>query len=241
MHAERDIRGTRFEVSTSGFDETLQLVAGDPYGVGLRIPFTPTPPQPTGNQLRYMFLLARHRVPMGVKLRLVGMRQLLTIGMFVPRQSNTDQQPVFFPAELEVTSPQWRFSDGQVTWYVRRLPPLLNKVNQPQESDSFAFREADTPALLFESVTSFAGGGSPIVGYVPPYGGEVRGVPLDPTLNSLHDIRFPWREDQAWSSLDIECEGPCDIALFALVTQTNPNTRVSLQIPQKQINCCPVS
>ncbi len=282
-------RGTRREQTTVGFDANLQNVGSDPYGspywVGQTI--QPTPP-PNGS--RYLYLLALSRFGAHRKARLVGMRQLVTIGQYIPFTVSTTaaggqtlptspinvastagfppagialittsagvQKVMYtgltptsitgatggvgviapgalvqavianYPLEHEVTTPFWKFVDGNISWHLRRVGPLYqNTTATTKNAESMQFLYGQTPALLFQNTPSDVGG------YVPPYGGQPPGNALIPDLATFHDIRFPWWSNQAWRSLDIEIEGPCDIALFASVLQTDPTTRTPLVIP----------
>jgi len=285
------MRGTRHELTTVGFDENLQNVGSDPYRspywVGQRIPaFNP----PNGS--RYLFLLALARFGAHTKGRLVGIRQLVTIGQNIPVFIDTTiapasngltlPQPVInaatagfpsngtilvttsagvqvvsytgitptsftgtaggtgvmstggliqavianYPLELEVTSPFWKFVDGNISWHLRRVGPLYqNTTATTRNAEGLQFLYGQTPALLFQRAPADLGG------YNPPYGGQPPGNVLVPDLATFHDLRFFWKTDDAWSSLDIEFEGPCDIALFASVKQTDPTTRTPLVIP----------
>jgi hypothetical protein len=218
------MRGSRLELSTVGFDENLQNVGSDPYRspywVGQRIPSAP--PQ---NGSRYLFLLAIKRIDAHRKIRLVGMRQLVTIGQYV--QVVVDEQVVAsYPIELEVTSPYFKFPDANISWHLRRVPPMYQNVTaNTNNCESRQFRYGQSPALLFENPTTDAGE------YLPPYGGQPPGNILVPDLATFHDLRFPWRNSQVWQELDVEIEGPCDVALFASVKQTDPNSRTPLIVP----------
>ena len=289
------MRGTRHELSTVGFDENLQIVGSDPYGspywVGQRIPATPPP-----NGSRYLFLLALARFGAHTKGRLVGMRQLVTIGQNIPVFVSTTIAPASngqalpqavinvastagfppggtalvttssgvqvvsytgitptsitgaaggvgvmstgglvqvvvanYPLELDVRSPFWKFVDGNISWHLRRVPPMYQNVTANLgNAESMQFLYGQTPALLFQQTPSDVGG------YVPPYGGQPPGNILVPDLATFHDLRFHWKSDRAWESIDVEIEGPCDVALFASVKQTTVSgvsARTPLIIP----------
>jgi hypothetical protein len=210
------MRGTRYEISTSGLDPALQGVWSDPfggvYGVGLRVAQTLPTVRTYKNRLLYMLAFARfgaHR-----KVRLVGVRQLLTIAALLP--TGEGSQPYIL--EKQVTSPTWHFTDATWSWHVMRVPPGRNPKSHPSNADGVAFQYATAPALLFQTDPNEAG-------YKPPWAGRPIGTPVTPVLGNLHDIRFPWVDDRAPRSLDVEIEGPCDIVMFASGQQTNPDTR----------------
>jgi hypothetical protein len=216
------MRGSRYEVLTTGFDSSRQGVGSDPdqsgYNVGLRVPSVAT--SPTN---RYTMALAQARFGGNRKARLVGMRQLVTIGQFVAN----DAQGSKYPLELQVTAPWWSFTDGNISWHLRRIPIPTYQTANTGNTEGKQFLYSRTPALLF-STAGLADG----TGYVPPFGGKIPGVPLVAELGTFRDLRTQWSSDNAWYDLDIEIEGPCDIILFASVKQTDPATRGTLVLPE---------
>lgn len=219
MIGTRCKRGTRFEVSTNTRDPSLQLVYADPYGsltqLGLSVPAAiPSfyPATPWAN--RYLALLVSVKFVNGEVARLVGMRQRVLIG-----ETDTTDSGSSWLAYQAQTTPEWHFSDANVSWHLRRVPLeqiYTSNVNNAAES---MFRTAQTPAILYENAPGQAGG------YGPPNGGLPPGNVLIPEFGDFHDLRFPWADDRAWDSLDIECRGPCAINLYASIQQTNPDTR----------------
>jgi hypothetical protein len=211
------MRGYRYEISTSGFDPALQGVWSDPYGgtanVGLMIPqVLPTVRDP---QHRLLFELAFIRLGAGRKVRLVGLRQLLTIAALVPQTGGGTPPPYIF--EKQVETPFWHFSDAAVSWHVMHVPPGSNPKYSKSNADSIAYRYATGSALLFEKNPNLAS-------YVPPNGGRPLGTPVSSSLGNLHDIRWPWTKHPQ-HSMDVEIEGPGDIVFYASVQQTNSITR----------------
>jgi hypothetical protein len=208
-------------------DQDLQLVGSDPsggpYNTGLRVPATAAQGDIPAN--RYMMMLAMARFNANQKARLVGIRQLVTIGAYIPSNSE-DPTACTYPLELEVTSSMWHFVDANITWYLQRIPPMKFYTSSNSNTDGEIKLYSPTPALLFQNAIGDAGG------YVPPNGGIPYGTPLISGLSALHDLRFGWRSNQAWDSIDIEIEGPCDIALFASIQQTDPETRCGLVLPE---------
>jgi hypothetical protein len=119
-----------------------------------------------------------------------------------------------FPFEFEVTSPFWRFTDGNVSWHITRYPqtdPPPSTLNK----DGVQFEYSLAPARLIQLAD----------GITPPNGGRPYGMSLTGDLGCIHDIRHPWRSGHAWDSLRVEICGPCDIVFYASVLQTNPATR----------------
>jgi hypothetical protein len=218
------MRGIRYEVSTSGFDPALQGVWSDPYsgvyGVGLVVPqVLPIVRDP---QHRLLFELAFLRIGAGRKVRLVGIRQLLTIAALLPQPSvETTPPPYIF--EKQVTTPFWHFTDATVSWHVMRVPPGNNPKYNKANADGVAYRYATGSALLFEKNPN-----SP--SYQPPNGGRPLGSPVSPSLGNMHDIRWPWVADHAQDCMNVEIEGPCDIVFYASMQQTDPNSRTTTPI-----------
>lgn len=207
---------TRFEVGAVGRDPYLQLVGADPFG-------TPLSPYTTGIQIptataapgRYLFALCGRTFQQGQRARLVGIRQGIELLGTVAVEGG-----ILFPYTLEQVSPWWRFLDGNISWHITRIgyPNRYKPLNGPADSDGFIFRYSLAPALLYETPVLGAG-------YVPPNGGRPVGDPLRGDLGCIHDLRWNWRDDHAWSSLDVEFEGPCDVIFWASVLQTDPATR----------------
>ena len=215
------LRGSKTEVSSVGFDTSLQGVGSDPngsgYNVGIRVPSATL----DGIQNRYMFMLAKVKVNAFEKVRLTGIRQLVTIGLLVPNGSGSTATN--YPLEFNVTSPFWRFTDGNISWHLRRVPPGFQSTANIYNAEGLQFMDSQTPSLLYSNSPTEAGG------YAPP--GRIPGVPLLGQFGTFYDLRFGWRNDQAATSLDTEIEGPCEIALYASIDQTDPSTRATLVVP----------
>lgn len=222
MDTTRARRGTRFEITSSARDPNLQLVPADPYGsltqLGIPIPSTVPSGAAYPWQNRYTFLLGITGFVQGETARLVGLRQRLLIGQYNDggEGAGAFKYPVFLP----VTTPEWHFIDATVSWHVRRLAVEPSYTANANNAAELMYRTAQMAALLYEQAPS-AGG------YLAPYGGQIPGDPFVSDLGNFHDLRFPWTSDRAWDSLDVEVRGPCLIAFFASVAQTNPSTRVA--------------
>lgn len=225
----------RFEIATSGFDENLQGIFSDPYGgtssVGLRIPALPTSNPSGGPGNRYLFNLCSFSLGEGAKGRILGYRQLVTLGYSQPTDGGAP-----YNVEFEVTSPFWRFPDGNISWHLQRLGPLDAptgvQTQGPNDVRNFKYKWCDTPALLYQSATLVSPQYVTLTAYTPPNGGRPWGRPLrNGQQGTFLDLRARWRSSQAWSSLDIPFEGPDVIAFQASVRQTNFDTRPSLAPP----------
>lgn len=228
----------RIEIASAGIDEEVALVGSDPYGglssVGLRVPFLASTQGDTRS--RYLFMLSTFTVPEGRRARLIGFRQLLTIGAV--------QNPTSTPRiiEKEVVSPFFKFTNGNVSWHLRQmaltepfqpLRPGLTRfmavVTPPAPLvplQNLAWKMSDTPALLFQSVTT------PnldpfyvdLTAYQAPNAGRPWGRDLA-GLGNFHDLRTKWRDGNGWTSLNETIEGPARVAFFASVFQTNAGAR----------------
>lgn len=220
------------EISSSGPDEYLQLIGGDPFGgstaVGLRVPTLALPN-------RYLFNGCALSIGEGAKARILGYRQLVTIGQ-AGVGAGESSTPRF--VEQEITSPVFRFQDGNV-WMGLRLLGGPNAQGVPLQTPvpalppaGASFRWSMSSALLYESLT-LPGGNDyyvDLTAYVAPNSGRPWGQPIQSGSDWL-SLQTPWRTHGAWHALDIGVEGPDTIAILVSVLQTNPSTRRALQLP----------
>ena len=226
----------RFEIASTGIDESLQGLSSDPYGsvpptsFALRIPpaLNLGTPQP-----RYEFCLAS-RIVQG-KTRVRGIRQLLTIGI-----SSSVGSVLDYPVRCNVQTPFWRFVDGNVSWHLVKEPATVDSTKLVA-TDSWNWTYGPTgkgPAMLYQSFTnsSVNPNGAPTVyfenltAYTPPLVTPSRRQPVAGCGN-LHSIRFPWDDPTAWNSLEEEVVGNWRISLYASVLQSNPVTRAITSLP----------
>lgn len=213
------------EVATTGIDEWLQGIGGDPFGgsssVGLRIPTLAT----TSRASRYLFNLASFSIPSGTKAKIVGYRQLLTLGAVVSAAGA--ETPGRF-TELEVTSPFFRLPNGNVSWHIQRLGPPNNQGFPERAANTgdlrcFVQDYANAPALLYFDYTIPPGDAFyvDVTSYVAPNDGKPWGTPLRAgQQTTFYDLRTPWRDAHSWSSLDMDLEGPDTVSFFASVWQS---------------------
>jgi hypothetical protein len=227
------------EISSTGPDEFLQLIGGDPFGgssaAGLRVPTLALPAVAGTANNRYLFNGCAFSIGEGGKARILGYRQLVTIGQ-ADVGSGEGPQPRF--VEQEVTSPLWRFSDGNV-WMGLRYNGGPNAQGIPLQTpapylppNGTAFRFGMSPSLLYENLTLPVGDSFyvDLTAYTPPSAGRPWGQPIQSGCDWL-SLQTPWRTHGAWHSLDIEVEGPDTVAVFISVLQTNPDTRQALSTP----------
>lgn len=226
------------EISSSGPDEFLQLLGGDPFGgstaVGMRVP-TLALANADRALNRYLFTGCAYSIGEGAKARVLGYRQLVTIG-----QANVGAGEASTPrfVEQEVLSPSWRFQDGNVWMGLRQAggpnwqgaaTPSPVPGNPPRGT---SFQSAMAPSLLYESITLPAGDTiyPDLTAYVPPNRGRPWGEPIQ-SGNDWLSLQTNWRTWGAWHSMDLEVEGPDTIAIFISVLQSNPETRQALAVP----------
>jgi hypothetical protein len=223
-----------FELSASGIDDQLVGMSsspwgGTPEGAGLRIP--PVPTTDTGDPAlrpRYLFCLATRTTH--APTTLIGCRQGLTLGCDL----NEGDAP-FRPIELQVTTPDWKFVDGNVSWHIVKERNARPRNQRPlTDTQNWSQTWSDGPAMLYQTFTNafVNANGAPVLymrgleTYTPP---PTQGVwlPVAEDLKSFYDIRFPQTASQAWNAFGpgIPIETGERITFYASVLQTNPATR----------------
>lgn len=219
---------TRTQQASAGIDEFAQGLTTDPFAslsaTGLRVPGLLPISEGATLPSRYLFQLASLGISSEERVCIRGIRQLLEIGLAQPQEGLSA-----YPTILPVTTPNWHFVDGNVSWHLMRIPIRNRPRIPPTNADSFIFRNAfpgASGALLYESATFPAGHvnaqGRPdfyvnMTSYVPPNAGQPYGTPLLPTI---HEIRYPWWSPHSSDSLKLIVEGPCYVVLFASVLQS---------------------
>lgn len=223
----------RFEITSRGIDDSLQGRSGDPYGgtswTGLRVPAFVNSPS-----TRYLFQLAMFQLSEGARARIVGMRQGYSLGF---RQANTRA------VEQWVEDPLFKLPDGNISWHLRKMPigfPFLPRpgtfspaIGFPSPLQSFQFEVSDTSALLYQAAAFGAPTGfyTSLSSYTPPNRGMPWGEPIGGDLGTFFDLKSKWQSGNDWTALDVPVEGPCNIAFYCSVLQTNPATRPPLLPP----------
>lgn len=205
----------RLELATVGFDDFAGL-AGDPWGganrTGIRLPALPG--------VMYRVLGASAQLDEGDVV--THLRQFLTIGAQVPGNSDEPSSPPSYAVEKDVTSPTWRFPDGWSVWTITLEPLRPPRVRAGQfDSQSFAYDDSDSPALLYETA-AFAGGATApgylgLTGYTPP---AMRGT----VAMVFRDMRNPWALLHP-KEFRIPIVRPTKVRVYCDVLQTNPGTR----------------
>lgn len=230
-------RRNRFDLSSSGVDEALQGFTSDPYGggfpqgYGLRIPpVLPGGPVSPALRPRYLFCLATRT--MTKRTRLLGIRQGLTIG--INFLASTPERPL----ELNVTTPGFRFVDGNVSWHLVSEPNTRPRNQKPStDANNWSFLWSDGPAMLYQTFANTTVNpttGAPLIynlgltAYTPPNISS-GWKPLYGNLGKFYDIRFPANADLSLEmKLDINRNER--VSLYASVLQTDP------AFPPRQVN-----
>lgn len=227
----------RYELTATGIDDALIGMSSDPWSQGapqaegLRVPPVVEGAHGIIDRPRFLFCLAT-RVIMK-PCRLVGIRQGVTIGMDLANGT-----PPFRPIELFVTTPSFKFSDGNISWHLvyednaRPTPHELDIRN----TNNWMFEVSDGPAMLYETFTNGVVGpnGDPLLymrnltAYTPPQL-QLTWKPVAEDLKCFYGLRFPYMEGHAWADLGgeggIELEVGRRVSLYASVLQSNPATR----------------
>ncbi len=220
-------RCTRISGVTSvGFDPDLAGIGstaccGDQSMTGVAVPAAPT----TECLNRYLIRLAAAVVPRDFGLAVVGLRQAVLLRAEVPNEDGS-----ISPFELEVTSPFWRFPDGNVTfhlaWKQDQCGPLIcDPDQQPATSPDVDCLDS---GLLY--VPPFIdGAGFPYValnGGIAPGDGVV-------DLSAMRDLRYPWQHPD-WTLSELQI-GPGVVVLYASVWQTDPAKRPACNLTDAQV------
>lgn len=188
---------------------------GDATGFGVRIP-----PEPTLDYShRYLIRLCQVEISPRRAVVIRGIWQYATIRC-LPEQREPDCEQV--PVELEITSPEWHFADGNISWHLRWEPTRFSPesvfdANQlPGTSPSISGQDT---ALLY--LPPFA------PTYTPPGAGIPPGADVQ-LLGTIRELRYTERSDR---ELSVPVIGPGRVTFYASVHQTNPETRCAINIP----------
>lgn len=222
----------RIELVSIGTDSALQALGSDPYGdltwLGLRVPAFVT----SGPENRYLFQHCTFSVGEGVNARVRGIRMGWSLGY---QQANPGPRVV----EQWVDTPGFKLPDGNVSWHMRLLSQGMPNVSQPATQDplaggqqpSLAFRDAGTPALLFETAATPSPFYTDLTAYTPPNGGMPWGQDLAPGLGTFYGLKSKWTDAHAWHALDVPVQGPARVVVYSSVQQSDPQTRPTLTVP----------
>lgn len=212
---QRWANGDVTEIVSASYDEDMLMIGSSPWlgdvgGTGVAVPSGAT----TSISNRYLFRLCGVQIPDRSSLHVVGIRQLVTLRALIESGSAS------YPAEREVTSPLWRFADGNVSFHLRWHQALQDarKYGVAPLGTDPNMRGLDTSLLFDPSGPFYTAPGNG----VPP-GRDVWG------LGTWRDMRFPWKST-SWD-MRIPVRGPGVLVLYASVRQTDPTTRPVLPPP----------
>jgi len=223
----------RVELVSTGIDEALQGLAGDPYGgtssIGLRVPALVT----HGPTNRFLFLLCTANFPEACNVWLRGFRMGWSLGT---RLDVTGPPAGPRVVEQWVTTPNFKLPDGNISWHMRLMgknepygrPPLQEQRMDPLtggNQQNLAFRDSAGPGLLFNTVATPTPFYVQLTAYTPPLGGKPPGEGVTGELDTFYDLKTRWDDAHDWNALDIRLQGPCRIAFYASVQQTNPDSQ----------------
>jgi hypothetical protein len=222
-HSVTDPRRYRLEQTTTGIDEFLQGIGDDPFrslaADGLRVPaFTNTP------STRFLFQACTINVPRNMRVRLLGRRQMLTLGVVQAAEEGGPTRLI----ELLVRSPVFRLPDANASWHLMKIPPrTARSPRRFTDSDNFVFRFAESGSALVYEAAAFPPAnvnpfGRPdfyttLTAYTPPNGGRPYGSPL---LPAWHGVRNPWDEPHSADWQGLEVNGPATVIDYISVLQT---------------------
>lgn len=211
--------GRTVEVSTVGNDPDRQGIGAGPGPGGtvssrLFIPETPTVDQRT----RYTFILCGTRIEEGERCHVLGYAQKLDIGF-----ARAGAVPQHF--DLNVTTPDWCFADGNVAWSIRFIPGIRKTANAnagPGMSPLNAGASKTTNPYGVASALLYSDNANQI--YVPPGGGEFLGEPIESIMpGTWYDMRQPWTDFS--ETIDHVIDEPGDLIFQASVFQTDVRSR----------------
>jgi hypothetical protein len=210
----------RAVVTAAQIDLTKTGVGGSPFvgdmsSTGIDVPAFPT----TEPNRRYLFRLCAVGVPDRAVCKIHNLRQLLYIGFDQPVEEGQEDEQ--WRVEIPVTDPLWCFPDGNVSWHLRTVNtfrPDTTIIRPDLGTMTGTSGRGDTTdaALLCFRLPLAPGNYRPLNDGMP-YGRAIGG------LGSFRDMRYPW--SNRGTSLGLEVAGPCTIALYGSVYQTDPDRR----------------
>jgi hypothetical protein len=247
---QRQRAQSRVRISSRGWDPTLGgLNAGvgvsDLLQGGLRVPYAPTglvrgEVSPVSLVQPYLFNLCSVGVGRGLWVTDIG---LLSVIGCEQGSGGTPLATPIFPNVIQQKTANFRFSDCKnIRWGLRQLrkPTYPWAGRNPLATDSFAWRQSDNPALLFETATFNAANldrnGNPdnyltLTNYTAPAGLYVfPGRPVGGDLGCFDSLDLPYQDAGRKAFEPFWVSGSGQLALMAWVCQSNP-TRSQMIVP----------
>lgn len=230
--------GELVTVSTVGYDPDKAGVGGSPmlgdvFSSALWIPqFRPILDHPIpGNPWWFLFRLCAYAVGAGERVRVVGCRQLLTIAQ--EQTIGAGAGAYRYVTEREVISPDWRLPDSAVSWHLRKV------ISAPDLQDA----APDLPLVHPSLSRSMVGTDSAMLidqynpatrSYIPPNGGEAPGIGLS-DYGTFYNLQFA-EKMHFLDDAGLVVDGPCVVAMYAAVLQSDPLTRPFLPVASQPAN-----
>lgn len=214
-------------VSSAQIDPGLTGVGGSPFigdmsATGILVPAFPTVSQTT----RYFFRCCSFGLGPNQTAYIRSLREFVWLGIDI---TQVGVSPGVVHFEQIVTTPRWRFPDGNAVFHLRR-------VGAGEEESHSSFAVPPVPGLdaSITALVDTPNGHSPaLLGridpvsllYVPlngglPYGEGIAG------LGTMRDIRHPPGLTSS-QDLDLQVTGPGSVAMYCSVFQTNPRGRIN--------------
>lgn len=208
---------TTLEIASAAQDSDLAGLGGSPYvgdmgSTGVRVPAAAT--AATGvlaQQNRYLIRLCGVAVPTGSALIIHGIRQAATIRVAL----DENDEPVVI--EREITSPLWRFRDGNISWHLKKIQTLFG----PAPFDGAQAPGESTDMNALDSSLLYT---PPRAPYRAPNLGKPPGKDIS-GLGTWRDMRFSWRRDGAYEDVNIYVRGGGSVVMYASVHQPDAGSR----------------
>jgi hypothetical protein len=241
---------SRARIGCRGWDPTMPGIGvgagmADFLGASLRVPYQSTGKVFTelGTFVAFPYLFQLCTIGVGGGLWVTDMGLLSVIGEEQGAGGSAGVAPIF-PNVLQQQTAAFRFSDCKpIRWGLRQLrkPTLPWSGMNVLNTNSFAWRYADNPALLYETATFPAANlnfyGTPdnflaLTSYAPPAAPYVfPGKPVGGGLGCFDSLDFPWQGPQRKSFEPIWVSGGGYLSVMAWVDQSDAETRSNLAIP----------
>lgn len=213
-----EVKTLGYQQSRAGYGSSAS--AGDAYGATLEVPnFIPV----SGD--RFFFRLCAAEVAAGQRCKVLGYKFTTLIGRrFDVVVEGIPPNAWPYKIEREVVSPFWSFVDGNVTYYLRKVPrrerqilPVPVPPLPPSVQRGLNGIDAALLTMTYDPAARI---------YTPPAGGQPDGDPIA-GLDKIYDQPAPWIDVSESSDY---VDGPCTITAYATIKQTNHETRPFLPL-----------
>lgn len=203
------------EISSESYDPDMQFVGSSPFvadasRTGVVIPYG-SKAGTCFQKTRYLARLCGIDIPDGGAVALVGIRQYATI-RYLALPNDQTLEGCVYPFELDIESPFWSFTDGNISWHIRYQPVGVPEVPAKLTAGMLSLQPYGSPYAAPDPFLS--------VPYQAPNMGEPWGSPVG-TFGTWRDLRFPWRNTNN-TDLHHIVSGPGSLVFYASIRQTNP-------------------